>query len=110
VKDTVNGMWELSQYQGFFGEAVNIGSKTEISIGDLFKLINKLLGTKTAAKQDSSRVRPDNSEVTRLVCDNGKITSKTAWRLKFDLEAGLKGTIDWFKSNMLFYKSDIYNI
>jgi len=110
VKDTVNGLWELAQYQGFFGEAVNIGTKTEISIGELFLLINKLLGTDTVAIQDSARMRPDNSEVTRLVCDNTKITSKTAWRPKFDLESGLKETIHWFKSNMNFYKSDIYNL
>jgi len=110
VKDTVNGLWELSQCREFFGEAVNIGSKTEISIGDLFLLINKLLGTETAAKQDITRVRPDNSEVTRLVCDNTRITSKTAWRPKFDLESGLKETIRWFKNNMSFYKSGIYNI
>lgn len=110
VKDTVNGMWELSQHQGLFGEAVNIGTKTEISIKDLFLLINKLLGTQTIAKQDKFRVRPDNSEVTRLVCDNSKIITNTSWRPKISLESGLKETIDWFRSNMKFYNSDIYNI
>jgi NAD dependent epimerase/dehydratase len=110
VKDTVNGLWQLSQHQGLYGEAVNIGTNTEISIGELFQLINKLLGTNTAAKQNIARIRPDKSEVARLMCDNTKITSKTAWRPKFDLESGLKETITWFKSNMEFYKSDIYNI
>lgn len=110
VKDTANGLWELSQYQGLFGEAVNIGTNTEISVGDLFVLINKILGTKTSAKENISRIRPDKSEVARLVCDNTKITSKTVWRPKVDLESGLNETINWFKSNMVFYKSDIYNI
>ena len=47
----------------------------------------------------------------RLCGDNTLITTLTDWRPKWDLERGLRATIDWFSKpeNLTKYKTDIYN-
>jgi len=61
---------------------------------------------------DQQRIRPEKSEVTRLWCDNQKIKKLTGFNPKYDINSGLKETIQWFKSseNLAKYKSDIYNV
>ena len=61
-------------------------------------------------KEDSKRVRPKKSEVDRLCCDNKKILKNTAWKPSYDLDSGLKETINWFKKFHTLYKADIYHI
>ena len=60
--------------------------------------------------KDNPRVRPDKSEVDRLLCDNTKLMEKTSWKPKYNLESGLAQTIEWFKANKDIYKPEIYNI
>lgn len=110
VKDVVRGFLAIAETETFNGEIVNIGSGFEISIGDLVSMISGLLKNKVKSIPDEVRIRPENSEVERLHCDNTKITSATSWRPEYDLKAGLTETINWFKKNMSIYKSDIYNV
>jgi NAD dependent epimerase/dehydratase len=110
VKDTVNAIFKISECEEFLGEVTNIGTNTEISIGHLFSLINKLLGNKAILMQKKNRIRPTKSEVERLICDNTKIISRTSWKPVYDLESGLTETIDWFKNNMGKYRPNKYNI
>jgi len=59
---------------------------------------------------DDQRLRPENSEVNRLLGANEKIKSLTNWEPRYSLETGLAETIDWLKKNLDSYKTDIYNI
>ena len=59
---------------------------------------------------DDKRVRPEKSEVERLRCDNKKILAMTGWRPKYNLEAGLRETIEWLKDHLNEYKPDMYNV
>ena len=54
-------------------------------------------------------MRPEKSEVNRLVCDNSKIKKYTNWQPKYNLEKGLRETIKWLEDNKKLFKSDIYN-
>lgn len=110
VKDTANGFYEIAQANGLFGEITNIGMSEEITIGDLVKLIAKLIGTEVEITSDEQRIRPDKSEVERLFCDNQKIKANTLWKPNYTLEGGLQETIDWIKNNLSYFKSDIYNV
>ena len=60
-------------------------------------------------KTDENRVRPQKSEVNRLVCDNSKIKKFTKWQPKYNLDQGLKETIEWLEQNKKLFKFDIYN-
>lgn len=112
VKDTCNGFLEIAKTKKTQGEVINIGSNTEISIKDTLELIKKLMQSDIEIIEDIERLRPKNSEVFRLVCDNTKIKSLTNFVPKYSLKDGLKETIKWFsdKENLKKYKSDIYNV
>jgi NAD dependent epimerase/dehydratase len=110
VKDTVEGFIAIHQCPSLVGEVTNIGMNQEISIGGLARLISKRLKTDIEIAGDESRVRPENSEVERLWCDNTKLRDQTGWKPKYDLQRGLEETIDWVKTNFKLYKADIYNV
>lgn len=110
VLDTVKGFIKIAETDDILGEVVNIGSGSEIAIGDLAKLIAGLLQSEVVIKQDPERIRPGNSEVERLVCDNAKIKRMTHWQPQHSLEEGLKLTIEWLKENLQIYKPEQYNV
>jgi len=110
VEDTARGFIAIEKNDSLFGEITNIGSGTEISIKALTQEIAKIADCKIHIKSDGQRIRPEKSEVSRLLCDNKKIKSATDWRPEFSFENGLRKTFDWFKSRISLYKSDIYNI
>ena len=110
VKDTVNGFIEICNSSKTLGEEVNIASQTEISIRDLAKLLINLINPKASIIEDKVRLRPELSEVNRLIGSNRKIIDLTNWKQQYTLENGLKETIDFFKKNLNKYKPSIYNI
>jgi len=110
VKDTCRGFLEIFKSAKLFGEVTNIGMSEEISVGELIGKISELLSLKPKIEEDKLRVRPDNSEVERLLCNNSKLISNTNWKPDYSLEKGLLETIEWLKDNMNLYKPDIYNV
>ena len=110
VLDTARGFIHIAECDGAVGEVVNIGSGREISVGDLAGLIARLLGAEIEIIQKEERVRPDASEVERLLCDNARISRLTGWKPEVSLEEGLERTIEWLKENLGLYKPGIYNV
>jgi NAD dependent epimerase/dehydratase len=112
VEDTCKGFMALAESEKSIGEIVNIGSNYEISILNTFNLIKEIMNSSVELVQDSSRIRPKNSEVERLWCDNTKIRELTGFTPQISLEQGIKKTVDWFSdsSNLVKYKTDIYNV
>jgi len=110
VKDTANGFITVGLHEKTIGDVYNIGSGREISIGELAQKIIDLLGRRVEIVQDEQRVRPEKSEVERLLCNADKAKALTGWEPKYTLEEGLKETIEWMENNMQYYKPDIYNV
>lgn len=112
VKDTVNGFIEIFKSDKTIGEEINIATQSEITIGNLVKLILKIMNKECEIETEEIRIRPEKSEVKRLFGSNEKIKKLTNWKQKFDFETGLRNTIEWFSDpvNLAKYKSDIYNI
>ncbi|HAG11528.1 MAG TPA: NAD-dependent dehydratase [Desulfotomaculum sp.] len=110
VRNTVKGMISVGFSEKCTGEIVNLGSGSEISIGDLVKLIEKISGIKTEIEIDPPRIRPEASEVERLLCDNKKAFALTGWKPQLTLEEGLRTTIEWFAQNTRQYKSGLYTV
>jgi len=110
VKDTANGFITVGMHEKTIGDVYNIGSGREISIGELVQKIIDLLGRHVEIVQDEQRVRPEKSEVERLLCNANKAKALTGWEPKYTLEEGLKETIEWIQNNMQYYKPDIYNV
>jgi len=110
VKDTAQAFVEILKADHLLGEIANVGMKEEISIIDLVRLISDLLDADIEIISEEERIRPEKSEVERLVCDNTKIFQKTSWRPSYSLEKGLRETIDWLNQNIQLYKPEIYNV
>jgi len=110
VHDTCTGFLEIFKSDRMFGEITNIGMNEEISIGDLAKKIIHLLDLNISVTDDTNRVRPENSEVERLRCNNEKLLKDTGWQPDYNLEKGLLETIYWFKNSSHMYKSELYHI
>ncbi len=112
VLDTCENLERLSRVEKAVGEIVNIGSGTEHSIQNLLEIIGRLLDADLIPFRDENRIRPNNSEVERLVCANQKFQSLVGDPKSTPLEEGLLQTIDWFRldKHIQRYKSDIYNV
>jgi NAD dependent epimerase/dehydratase len=109
VKDVVEGFIKVAESPKSVGEVINIGSNSEISIGNLANKIISLTGKNAEIITDSPRIRPPKSEVERLWCDNTKAKKILKWKPKTPLEEGLKRTIEWISEHINLYKPELYN-
>ncbi|EKD32404.1 MAG: hypothetical protein ACD_77C00103G0015 [uncultured bacterium] len=110
VTDTCRGFYEIYKCDDLVGETTNIGMNEEISMGDLVALISKLMDRDILIVQNKDRIRPAESEVERLYCDNKKLKKFTNWIPEHTLKEGLELTINWITNNLDNYKSHIYNV
>lgn len=105
VEETVTGLIAMADSPQSVGEVVNIGFGKDTSIGDLAQLICSLMGKEVDIHKEDQRVRPESSEVERLVCDNTKARELLGWEPKVSLKEGLGRTIDWFRSHVGKYRT-----
>ncbi len=110
VSDVCNAYFELLKVNNIYGEPINVGSNKEYKIHDIAKKIINIINPELSIKIDKQRIRPLNSEVDRLKCDNRLIIKKSKWRPKISFDQGLNKTIDWIKSQDNSEISDIYNV
>jgi len=110
VKDTVNGFVEIAQCEKTIGEEINIATQTDISIGQLASELITQINPKATIICEDQRMRPENSEVNRLLGSNKKIKELTDWKPNYSIEQGLSETIKWISENLDRYKTDVYNI
>jgi nucleoside-diphosphate-sugar epimerase len=112
VEDTCSGFIEIAKCDATVGGVYNIGSGSEISIMDTLELIKRLMSSDIRFIVENERIRPKNSEVFRLCCDNKKLIKATGFKTSYSIESGLKKTIDWFRNskNLDKYKANIYNV
>lgn len=110
VKDTAQGFIEIYRSDKTVGEEINIATQNEISIGELAEELIKQINPQAKIVCDEERLRPEKSEVNRLLGSNEKIKMLTDWEPRFTFEEGLAQTTDFFRDNLEKYKVDIYNI
>ena len=110
VKDTANGFYEIFLTEKTVGEEINIASQKEISIGQLAEEIICQINPAAQIVCDEERLRPEKSEVNRLLGSNEKIRRLTEWVPQDTLARGLTETIALFLENLKGYKTDIYNL
>lgn len=112
VKDTARGFIEIAKSDRTIGEEINIATQDEISIGRLAEEMIRQINPNAKIVCDDQRLRPDKSEVNRLLGSNEKIKKLTDWSPSYTFEEGIRETIEWFRKpeNLAKYKADIYNI
>jgi NAD dependent epimerase/dehydratase len=112
VKDTAKGFIALARSDAAIGREVNIATGTEVSVGDIAKILIDELSPGARIVTEDERLRPEMSEVFRLIGDNTVIKSLTDWTPDYDLRRGLQDTVCWFRGpeNLARYKAWLYNI
>lgn len=111
VGDTVRGFFALAGCTRARGMAVQLGTGGEISIGELARLILRLLGREnTEIRCAPERTRPPKGEVMRLVASRALAGELLEWKPRVSLEEGLEATIQWISENPDFYPSRGYTV
>ena len=110
VKDTVNGFYQIYKSDKTIGQEINIATQREISIGELANELIRQINPSARVICDEQRLRPEKSEVNRLLGSNEKIRMLTDWRPAYTFEEGLSATIAFLRDNLDRYKPEIYNI
>jgi len=108
VQDTVDGFIKAVQAPGVEGEQFNLGTGEEIRVGDLADLIIHKVGRPVKIVVDPARLRPEKSEVLRLISDNRLARERLGWKPQITLDHGLDQTIDWVSRNIERYQPDRY--
>jgi NAD dependent epimerase/dehydratase len=99
VTDTARGFMAIAECDRALGDVVNVGSGREVSIGDLVGLLIEVTGADARVVTDEARLRPQGSEVQRLLCDNTRAKEWAGWEPQVTLEEGLRLTAEWMREN-----------
>lgn len=110
VKDTAAGFIAIAESDKTIGEEINIASQKEISIGELATEIINQINPSAQIVCEEQRLRPEKSEVNRLLGSNEKIQMLTNWKPNYTFSEGIIETIAWIRDNLDKYKTNIYNI
>ena len=110
VGDTVEGFLRCASVADLEGQTINVGTGRSVTIGQLVRLIARLLDKDIEILQDSQRMRPDKSEVQCLLADTAKTVDLLSWRPDTDLTEGLRATISWFSENQTEHQLGGYRI
>jgi len=108
VANTVEGFVLAACAPKAVGKTINIGSGREISILALAQMIAKLMQKLLKIETENQRVRPNGSEVERLLADNRLAHEILGWEPRMGLEDGLKRTIEWVKQHPEMYRPNVY--
>jgi NAD dependent epimerase/dehydratase len=110
VSDTVEGFLQLAQCGAAVGQEVNLGTGSEVSIGDLVQRINAIIGRSLPIRKKDERVRPETSEVTRLLSNNTKARELAGWTPRVTLDEGIRLTAKWVEERLEMYDPSAYRI
>ncbi len=108
VEDTVEGFLKAAQADGALGGTFNLGTGSEIRVGELAEKIISATGTQARVQVEALRLRPDKSEVLRLISDNSLAKQSLGWSPRFSLDEGLGRTIAWIRDHLDMYKVGKY--
>jgi NAD dependent epimerase/dehydratase len=106
--DTADGMMALAVCKDAEGQVVNIGSGEEWSIAQTVELLCDIVGRQVEIVTDEARIRPEKSEVNRLLADTGKMLRLTGWKSSIPFREGLIRTVGWIRSNLVYFDVDRY--
>ncbi len=108
VDDTVSGFLMAARAEGAEGKTFNLGTGREIRIGDLARLVIEKISPPVKIVVDEERLRPERSEVQRLLSDNSLAKKVLGWEPLVPFEQGLERTINWVSSHLDLYRPGRY--
>ncbi|MBI3162048.1 MAG: SDR family NAD(P)-dependent oxidoreductase [Chloroflexi bacterium] len=110
VSDTVRGFLMAGSTVGAEGGVFNLGTGSEIRIGDIANRIALKVGQQVEIMVEPERLRPEKSEVMRLISDNRLAREKLGWEPQVSLDEGLDQTIEWMRQHLDLYRPGRYEV
>lgn len=110
VGDTVEGFLAAADAPDAVGRTINLGSGQEITIDALARRIAGIVGTEIEIRREAARVRPDASEVERLLADTTLARELLHWQPAISLDEGLRRTVEWMREHEERYRAGAYAI
>lgn len=108
VKDTAHGFMAIANCPAAIGQELNIATGEEHSIGDLANELIAQINPNAKIVCEEERLRPEKSEVNRLLGDSTKMRALTGWKPEYTFEQGLAETVAWIRDNLDTYKVGQY--
>ncbi len=110
VGDTVAGYLAAATAHGVEGMTINLGSGRGVTMGELLEMALEVTGRRARVEQEAARVRPEKSEVMKLVCDASLAKRALGWQSQVTLEEGVRRTAEWMGEHLARYKPGLYNV
>lgn len=110
VTDTVAGFVAASVTPGIGGETINLGTGSTYTIGHFAERILKLMGVDKKIVTEAARLRPEKSEVLKLVSDNSLAARSMGWAPRVSLDDGLMQSIEFIRRNIHLYRPTVYTV
>lgn len=108
VTDTVDGFIKAADSPATIGRVVQLGTGQDFSIGELVELAMEITGRKAEVRSDEQRIRPNKSEVQRLLSKPALAAELMNWRPAVSIKEGIERTADWLRANLALYTPDRY--
>ncbi len=108
VSNTVDGFLLAASTPGALGQTINLGSGRDIRIGDLAAMVLQIVGRAIEIESEEQRLRPQGSEVERLLAANQLAQELLGWKPAVGLEEGLSRTVSWIGDHLEQYEADAY--
>jgi dTDP-glucose 4,6-dehydratase len=109
VADTVLGFLKAAETPSVEGETFNLGFGREVRISDLAEMIISQVGKPVRIEVDTQRLRPEKSEVQRLLSDSHLARQRLGWEPSVGLMDGLQQTIAWIRQHLDLYRPGVYS-
>lgn len=97
-----------SSEPGIEGTTIDLGTGETYSVGWFASRILALMGVDKPIVTEAQRLRPEQSEVLKLISDNGLARRSLGWTPRVSIDDGLCRMIDFVRSNPGFYATDRY--
>jgi NAD dependent epimerase/dehydratase len=110
VADTAAAFVAAATADAAVGRTVQLGVNHDVSVADLVDLVGDILGRELTVETDPRRVRPDASEVVRLISGPFLAREVLGWEARVQLREGLERTIAWIERNADRFRTADYVI
>lgn len=110
VTDTVDGFIRAATVEGIEGEEFNLGTDTEVTIGEIIERTGAIVGRRLRPLVKDERLRPAGSEVLRLRSNNSKAMGELGWKPRVNLDEGLRHVAAWITAHTELYDTESYGV
>jgi dTDP-glucose 4,6-dehydratase len=97
VEDTARGFIRAAECDRALGETLNLGTGKAVSIAEVLRAVEKILGLRLRVVQERRRIRPNTSEVKLLCADARRARRILDWRPQVRFAEGLRRTVAWYR-------------